>query len=484
MVKFNEKKLLSQVINSLTVNADTTYIFNKDQIGIVMPEGHYIIMGKFLSEQEFEETVKIVWNINKNLHLIPPQSMIPVKLRKLLLELTGESCIYACEDGLIGTTTRLKGYTLALTLPVWNEGETLQGVIESFLPVVDEIVIGIDNKTNDGSEAIAKLFTEDVFHFDWEKSFCKIRNACLEKCTSDWIFMTEGHEYLHESSYEHFKLVGSLIPQVSMVKVIRIIDGKHSEFPWLVRNNAGIQYINNSHNAVISKKEGFNYSVSIPEIKTYHERSEGKEQARRAQRKFMNRQNLLKDVMDNPNNSRAMFYLANEYFDFREYEKAVEWYKRYLQKGSWAEERYQAKLFCGKCLVMLGRKDEALEMFLSCFNEPVPRNDHLVVLADLYEHDYPDRSIYYLRMAASVEEPLSPMWVDPAFYREIPLQKLCIIYGSLGRLDDALTCAKLVKEKYPETDGVDDIIKKIEGALADESKDWNNGFSNFDIIKC
>jgi hypothetical protein len=74
------------------------------------------------------------------------------------------------------------------------------------------------------------------------------------------------------------------------------------------------------------------------------------------------------------------------------------------------------------------------------------------------------------------------MWIDESYYKEVPLQKLCIIYGSVGRINDALKCARLVQEKYPDTPCTEDIIEKLEKAVEDEDKSWDKRNSNFDLI--
>jgi tetratricopeptide (TPR) repeat protein len=474
------KKPLSSILNDLP---NIQYVFDDSTLNKVDTKATYVIMGKIMSLEDFTDISIKMAALTLNLYLIPPEEISIPYFSGLLKSLCGESSMYVCEDGLIGSTASLKGYTLTLTLPVWNEAETLAGVIESFLPVADEIIIGIDDKTNDGSDEIAKKYTGQVFYFKWEKSFCKARNACLEKCATDWIFMTEGHEYLGEDSIPYFQMIKGLPQETAMVKVKRILEcRKQSLFPWLIRNNPAVRYINNAHNAVISTDPRLNGSVALPQIFTMHERSEFKDNERREQRRYMNRGILLKELTKDPKDTRALFYLGNEYFDYGKFEKAISFYKRYLKYSSWDEERYQVKIFLAKCQVCMGDKSGGIDTLLSCFLEPVPRNDHMIVLADLLQDEHPESAIYYLRLATSVEEPQSPMWIDPSYYREVPLQKLCIIYGSIGRLSDALTCAKAVEKKYPLVKNSSTIISEIETALEDENKSWVREKSSFDLI--
>lgn len=467
IIEPNRSYTLTERVSQLSGGNPITYIFDAAQAsreseGAAGSESYYLIMGDFAGN-EIVEAAKTLLSVTSRVGILKPSDISVKDFRGLMLFLCGESPVFPCTDGYIGSFFHKKGYTLSMCFPAWNEGETIREVIESFLPVADQIVIGVDEKTNDKTAEIAAEYTSEVHKFKWEKSFCKARNFVLDKCTSDWIFMTEGHEYLHEKSLPFIiNLNKDLPPDVTFVKVRRVIDyKKHSEFPWLCRSGKGAHYSNDSHNAIFSDNPNNNLTVAISDIVTVHYRSEGKDKARRDQRRYMNRTNLLRDLIKNPRDSRSMFYLANEYFDYGDKKKAIEYYKQYLSHGKWPEERYQAKLFLGNAQVETGDIAGAQETFLSCFAELVPRNEHMIFIADLIEKENPSAAIFYLSMAAAVPEPSSPMWIDPFFYKQVPLQKLCTIYAELGHLDKALEYANKVKLLYPETPGVESIVAKI-----------------------
>src|ERR1700744_4257402 len=109
---------------------------------------------------------------------------------------------------LLGVCGFPKAFTLSVTMPCRDEGADLEATLASFRGVADEIVIGIDPRTVDNTREVAEKYADVVFdikdpegpkddetpeggvHFGW------IRNQCMDKCTSDWIFITEGHERL------------------------------------------------------------------------------------------------------------------------------------------------------------------------------------------------------------------------------------------------------------------------------------------------
>ena len=443
-----------------------------------------VITGSSSKTEHIAECLLYLFEKTSNILLYLPSDIDISYMRDILINMCGESSLQVCSDGIIARTFDLKGFTISLTLPVWNEAETIGEVIESFLPVVDQIIIGVDDKTDDDSFEIASRYTSEVFHFKWKNSFCKARNICMEKSTCDWNFMTEGHEYLDPECLQEFKKIKDVESHISLLRASRYIseNNKTSSFPWITRHGRGCHYVNDSHNAVISDTPENNVTKDFYKIRTIHKRSKSRALARKEQRFYMNRKNLLRDLIKDKDNTRALFYVAQEYNETGNYAAAVEYWERYLRTATWNEERYQARISCAKAYKKTGTLKEVERHLLECFSEGVPRNEHMVMLGDFYMEDRPDKSIYYLRMAASVEMMMSPMWIEEAYYREVPLQKLCIIYSSLGRINDALKCARLVKEKYPDTSGTDGVIKKLEEAMSDENKAWDKRNSDSNLV--
>ena len=477
---------LSDIYNKYKDDFNKThFVFpRKDEPTKIEKDALYVVVGTFSKTEHIAECLMLLHEKTTNILLYLPPDIDIVYMRDVLINICGESSLYMCSDGIAAKTFALKGCTMSLTLPIWNEAETIAEVIESFLPIADQIIIGVDEKTDDNSFEIASRYTSEVFYFKWEDSFCKARNACMEKSTCDWNFMTEGHEYLDPECLDVFKDLNDTEDFITMLRVKRHLceDNRISTFPWLTRGERGCHYINDSHNAVISSTPKYNVTGDFCGAKTIHNRGAARASARNQQRFYMNRKNLLKDLIKTKDDPRALFYIGNEYDSAGEYEKAVGFWKRYLKFATWQEERYQARINCARTYLKLRDLKSAEEILLGCFAESVPRNEHMIMLADLYAEDRPDKSIYYLRMASSVEMVMSSMWVQESYYREVPLQKLCIIYGSVGRINDALKCARLVRSKYPDTPGTQDVIDKLEGAIADEDKTWDKGISDFDLV--
>lgn len=73
---------------------------------------------------------------------------------------------------------------------------------------------------------------------------------------------------------------------------------------------------------------------------------------------------LEKGLIDEPDNSRYKFYLANSYANISNYEKAIEWYKKRIEDGGWEEEVTESYENLGICYNSLGQYDSAIYHWL------------------------------------------------------------------------------------------------------------------------
>lgn len=85
---------------------------------------------------------------------------------------------------------------LSLCTIARDEQQFLAGLLESVQGVVDEVVIGIDRRTTDQTEAIARAHGARTFEFDWQDSFADARNLTIDQARGDWIVVIDPDERL------------------------------------------------------------------------------------------------------------------------------------------------------------------------------------------------------------------------------------------------------------------------------------------------
>lgn len=391
-----------------------------------------------------------------------------------------------------------KGYKLSMTLPVKDEEEDIERVLKSFRGVADEIVVGIDSQSSDKTVDIVQRYADRTFHFvwrdpeEWNKlypegdpehdncGFSYARNVCIERCTGDWIFMTEGHEHLQPESIDPLLTFGQTAlvenPQLKVVLVRRESKTNQWYFPWLFRNDPKIRFKRPIHN-VLNYPEGY-ATGEAPQIATYHARGQLNAFKRSKQRLHLNARDMLSKILDankrHEVDPRSMFYLANEFRGraldaFRSkgkdktkrinmfLERAIEWYNRYLdftKPENRGAERYQARLNLSECLVHFKRFKDAWLVLSVAQQDDWQRIEHFIWLGDLFRlgMGQTEKGAEFYRFAAVRigKPPVSGMWIDKAAYSYLPATKLATALTELLKFQEALSWAERVVELIPK----------------------------------
>lgn len=359
--------------------------------------------------------------------------------------------------------------TVSVCFPACDEAGDIERVLKSFRPVADEIVVGVDPRSTDETEEIARRYAEKVFtledpqgtsidgvddpravHFAW------IRNQCIEQCTMDWIFMTEAHEELAEGHWAVLKLSTVVPPAAQLGMVFRTaVKGTHKErwgFPWLMRRSSGIRYVRRTHN--IPDYPPGAYIVQLPKIVTLHDRAVDREKSRAEQRKAVSRKSLMEDWIDNKNEA-SLFYLGTEW-RHHDPKRGVEYIERLLAlPPKNGPMRYQARLALALTHMRATppRLDEARKILARCVEDDWSRTEHWMWLGDIAfdREKYSEALQWYLYASVCIGNPPFTMWwIDLCNYTYMPAQRLAMCYSALSDGPNALKWAEKVVELLPE----------------------------------
>lgn len=95
---------------------------------------------------------------------------------------------------------------------------------------------------------------------------------------------------------------------------------------------------------------------------------------------------LTQGIKDEPNNSRYYFYLANSYYDIKEYDKALKYYLKRTEMKGWEEEVYFSIYKAGLCQLNMNKhfETEVLPLFLKAFNYRKSRLEALYEIVNYY----------------------------------------------------------------------------------------------------
>lgn len=362
---------------------------------------------------------------------------------------------------------------ISLCLILKNEGKTVSKAIESVLPIIDNAIIGIDEKTTDDThDKVVNALQSIPFEietFQFKNNFSDIRNRFIEKCEdSNYVLILDGHEYLDPTSLEYlkeFKRQDKCLHDIYDFTVIEKNSRNGSyqfQQPRLFKPH--IRYENAVHN-VITQMESH---VAMPQVKLYHDQPFDRLKARKKQRKNMNI-NGLKEKADS-GDARSMFYLAQTYFELEDYNKAAKLYSDYLLTAEFQAERYTANIQLYYCFKRLGKPN--CESFLyDCFKEDCANNEHLTLLGDeFFENDDIGRAIHFYRLAAAVPLPQRFLAVEEASYTWMPYFKLAQCYLKLNAVDEVLESIRKGKTYDPQNEYFDLIEKRVKQVLDNNNK--------------
>lgn len=352
-----------------------------------------------------------------------------------------------------------KPYRLSVTLPVRDEAADLERVLASFRGAADEIVVGVDPRTTDATREVAARYAEVVFelasprgpvgdevaaeggvHFAW------LRNQCIERCSGDWVFMTEGHESLAEGT-DHLLRLHELVPERAVAALVaRSGQGQQWAFPWLCRPH--MRYGRATHNELQIPKGA--YVVGLPQVRTDHFRDHARAVARAEQRGAQNKLWLMADWLERQS-VQSLFYLSQEWrgVDPRRARERIE---QFIAASNNGPHRYQARLILAKELGLTGDVDGARAVLCGCTADDWSRTEHYVWLGDLaVDAGKLEEAYQWYRLSATRigSPPFTTWWIDLSHYSYLPCQRLAMVAAALDRADEATVWAQRAVELLP-----------------------------------
>ncbi len=109
--------------------------------------------------------------------------------------------------------------SVCLCMIVKNEAKVLSRCLDSFAPLVEEIVI-VDTGSSDDTKEIAARYTDKIYDFSWIGDFAAARNFAFSKAGCDYIYSADADECIDEENARKFlALKEAMDPQVEMVQM-------------------------------------------------------------------------------------------------------------------------------------------------------------------------------------------------------------------------------------------------------------------------
>lgn len=293
---------------------------------------------------------------------------------------------------------------IGLCMIVKNESAIIERCLSSLIDIIDEYLIVDTGSTDNTIEKIQSFFTKHskvtgkVLTHEW-KNFGHNRTLSMQEAQShltvDWLLTIDADMILINKGFDSSKLDKS----IGAYKIFqhdgplsytnfRLLNTKHS---W---KSIGV-----THEFV----ESDNHSRELLKSLEINDIGDGGAKSDKFERDI---RLLEQGLIDEPNNTRYMFYLANSYKDTEQWNKAIKWYERRIAAGGWYEEVTCSYEYIGICYEQLGKHEQAIETWLKCFEYNPNRAESLHhVGKNLREREQYHLAYLYISHAKKIKFP-------------------------------------------------------------------------------
>jgi glycosyltransferase involved in cell wall biosynthesis len=349
--------------------------------------------------------------------------------------------------------------TLTLCMIVKNESHIILECLNSVYKYIDYWVICDTGSTDNTKEIITNFFKEkgipgEIHDHEW-KDFGHNRSLAFKAAEgkADYAWVIDADDYLEGEmvlpptteidSYALRIKRGSFFwwrNQIFKLESKWEYKGVLHEYAACQKPNPRIVKLEGNYN-ICARTMGGARNVGISPIEKYSRDAEVLEKA----------------MLEDPNNTRHQFYLAQSYFDSQQWEKADEAYRKRVEMGQWEEEVFYSLYRIAMIAAITSKTfGEIKEKFLMAWNYRPIRAEPLYQIAKMYRMVNQPRLAYlYASMAKTMPYPkFDILFIDEDVYRWQCDDEIAATAFYLHKYDEGIAaCESLLKNPtFPETE--------------------------------
>lgn len=110
---------------------------------------------------------------------------------------------------------------LSSILVVKNEERNIRGCLSSLSKCIDDIIVLVDNKSNDNTLSIVREFSNINYEVVEWKGYSETKKYALSKTKNDWVFWIDGDEIITQPLVDELNSFKKTQPQFDSYKVAR-----------------------------------------------------------------------------------------------------------------------------------------------------------------------------------------------------------------------------------------------------------------------
>jgi hypothetical protein len=320
--------------------------------------------------------------------------------------------------------------SICLSMIVKNEAHCITKCLESVKPFINYWVI-CDNGSSDNTESVVKSYLHDIpgeYHHHIWSDFATNRNKALSlaKDKSDYILIMDADDYLVVNDNDIFN---NLKHDAYYIKI------HHGSIDYsriqLINNCVSCKYIGVLHEYLQLSKNI--QPTMLNNCYIYYGatgfRSKDPE-------KYLKDALIFeKALLDEPLNSRYVFYCAQSYRDANMYEKALQFYKKRSVMGGWVQEIYLSLLESAKLTERIDPCNHVKieECYLAAFNYLPERAEALYYLASYCRrNNFFNKAYFFAKIGSVIKVPENALFLEKDIYIWKILDELAIASYYIG----------------------------------------------------
>lgn len=270
--------------------------------------------------------------------------------------------------------------TICLTMIIKNESKIIERCLKAAVDVCDYMTICDTGSTDNTVDLVEKFFQNHtvngkLYHHEW-KNFGHNRSLSLN------VARNSGADYILCLDADMILTVKPSFDK-SLLKADSYMVAQRSSslFYYNIRlMKAGLDWkcIGVTHEYYGCDKAKTNGKITDLIIEDI---GDGGAKADKFERDI---RLLTQGLIDEPENARYMFYLAQSYKDIGEYNKAIDYYQQRIDKGGWREEVWYSYYMIGYCYDQMKDWSQALSTYLNGYNYYPARSENIYNIVKHY----------------------------------------------------------------------------------------------------
>ncbi len=327
-----------------------------------------------------------------------------------------------------------------------NEAPYLNKALSSSAILIDELIVAVDDSTTDETYEIASAWVDkigkgEVFYYKWKGDFSYGRNIGIEKCTMDWVFILDGHEFWTTDSISKLPNIFASAGRAGALSV-PVINEEAKTTLYQIRffkNHLGVHFEDPVHNRLVAEK--IKNVTAIKNLALIHRRLKEHGEIRRAQREKMVYELMHKAYSEDPNNNRALQYLARQTLDVKRYEESEVYHLKFLKVCSDPLERHITRWNLAHVLMPQGKRQEIEQHMLTAIKE-YPDLPHAYIYMGLLKQengDFAEAFRWFKEATLRRIPPISHVSMASGPFTWVPWFHLALLYNAMGLTDKALS---------------------------------------------